>query len=154
MKSIYTALKGKGLGNLLRRGTRIAGRYGLTPKKMDRALSQFSTVLERFQCGATWPITTVALERNARIISKYWDQNIEFGERNLPLGFFDASKLPTFDRYPVVQQIQQTMWALTKKLETTPDVPSPRRASVRVYDTWQALVARVSLNLHTVITRL
>lgn len=81
----------------------------------------------------------------------FWDQNLQFGESNLPLGFFDANKLPTFDRYPIAQKIQQAMWVLTKKLEVTPGVPSPRRASVRVYQSWQALVARVSLNLHVAI---
>lgn len=78
VKSIYTALRGKGLGNFLRRGTRIAGRYGLTPRKMDRALAWFAAVLEQFQCGATFPITAVALERNAHIIAKYLARDIEF----------------------------------------------------------------------------
>jgi len=82
----------------------------------------------------------------------FWDQNLEFGERNFSLGFFDANKLPTFEHYPVIQQIQQAMWALTKKLEVTPDVLSPQRASLRVYRTWQALVARVSFNLYTAIS--
>lgn len=83
----------------------------------------------------------------------FWDQNIEFGERNLPLGFFDPNKLPTLDRYPVIQQIQDAMWALTKKLEATPDVRSRHRASLRAYRTWQALVARVSFNLYKAISR-
>ena len=82
-----------------------------------------------------------------------WEQNLEFGERNLPSGFFDANKIPTFDPYPLVQRIQQTMWALTKKLEVTPDAPTPPRASTRVYRNWQDLIRRVSFNLYTVLSR-
>lgn len=76
-----------------------------------------------------------------------WDQNLDFGERNLPLGFFDVNKIPTFDQYPLIQRVQNTMWALCEKLKVTPKVPLPRRASVRVYATWRDLVARVSFNL-------
>ncbi len=81
----------------------------------------------------------------------FWDDNVLFGERNLPLGFIDPGKLPTFNRYPLVQNIQQTMWALTKKLEVTPEAPSPQKASLRVFRTWRALVNRVSLNLHLAV---
>jgi hypothetical protein len=76
-----------------------------------------------------------------------WSENLKFGQKNLPLGFFDVNKLPTLDRYPLVQNIQNTMWALREKLKVTPKVPLPRRASMRVYDTWRDLVARVSFNL-------
>ena len=76
-----------------------------------------------------------------------WNENVAFGERNVPRGFLDANKLPNFDRYPVVQNINQSMWVLLKKLEATPDAPRIHRASTRVYRDWQAFVDRVSLNL-------
>jgi len=78
----------------------------------------------------------------------YWDENLSFFKRNLPYGFIDSAKLPTFNRYPLVQKIQNAMWELTKKLETTPGVPSPKKASVRVYCSWKDLVSRVSFNLY------
>jgi hypothetical protein len=37
----------------------------------------------------------------------YWDENVRFGNRNLPQGFFDADKLPTFDRYEIAQRVCQ-----------------------------------------------
>jgi hypothetical protein len=80
-----------------------------------------------------------------------WEENLKFGERNLPLGFFDVNKLPTFDRYPLVQDVQNTMWTLGEKLKVTPKILLPRRASVRAYATWRALVERVSFNLFTVL---
>ena len=82
----------------------------------------------------------------------FWDQNLELGDKHLSLGFFDVNKIPTFDRYPLVQRIQDTMWALTKKLEATPNLPSPKRASVRIYRTWERLVDRVSFNLHVALS--
>jgi hypothetical protein len=84
---------------------------------------------------------------------RFWDQNVEFGRRNLSIGFVDANKIPTLDRYPLVQRIQQTMWALTKKLQVTHDAPAPSRASTRIYKTWPALINRVSFNLQTTLAR-
>ncbi len=78
MNPIAVALKGKGLSKLLQRWTRITRRYGLTHAKMDRALSQFAEILGQFGYSATFPITSVALQRNPRTIHKYLDQGIEF----------------------------------------------------------------------------
>lgn len=80
-----------------------------------------------------------------------WPENLKFGERNLPFGFFDVNKLPTWHRYPLIKNIQNTMWALSEKLKVTPKVPSTRGASMRVYATWRDLVARVSFNLWTAL---
>ncbi len=80
-----------------------------------------------------------------------WPENLKFAERNLPLGFFDVNKLPALDRYPLVQNIQNTMWVLHEKLKVTAKVPLPRRASVRIYATWRDLVVRVSFNIRTAL---
>jgi len=78
MNSIAVALRGKGFRKLLSRGTRILQRYGLTAAKVDREMDRFVDLLHRFECGATWPITTVALKRNPEIIEGYQAQGIEF----------------------------------------------------------------------------
>jgi peptidoglycan/xylan/chitin deacetylase (PgdA/CDA1 family) len=78
MNPISVAVKGKGPLNFLRRGVSIARHYGLTPGKMERALVQFVTVLRRFGCGATFPITAVALQRTPHIVRKYQAQGVEF----------------------------------------------------------------------------
>ena len=36
-----------------------------------------------------------SLDRHAR---RYWPENLEFGKRNIPKGFFDANKSPGLDR--------------------------------------------------------
>jgi len=84
----------------------------------------------------------------------YWIENKEFGRRNLPLGFFDANKLPNLDRYRVVQRVNSTMWRLKKRIEVTPGAPVIRKASVRIYRDWKSLVTRVSYNLMLVLSKL
>jgi peptidoglycan/xylan/chitin deacetylase (PgdA/CDA1 family) len=76
--SILFAIRAKGMGAFLRRARDLVGKYGFTPGKMDRALAMFSEILEQFGCGATFPLTTVALKRNSDVIVKYLDRNIEF----------------------------------------------------------------------------
>jgi peptidoglycan/xylan/chitin deacetylase (PgdA/CDA1 family) len=92
MNSISVAIKGKGLFNFLRRTVTIAKRYGGNAELMDCALAQFVSVLHHFGCSATFPITSVALARNPKVITKYQEQGIEFaihGYRHL-----DHSQLP------------------------------------------------------------
>ncbi len=76
--SIAFAARAKGPFALLKRARSIANRYGLTPAKMDQALRLFVQILQRFDCGASFPLTTVVLKRNSDMIAKYLDQNIEF----------------------------------------------------------------------------
>jgi hypothetical protein len=84
----------------------------------------------------------------------FWQENIEFGKRNFPKGFFDANKLPTFDRYEVSQRIQQAMWMLRSRLELTPGAPRVRSASIRIYRDWQALIERLTANLRSLTQKL
>ena len=76
--TILFAVRAKGVGAFLRRARSLVGKYGVTSRKMDRSLGMFSELLEQFGCGASFPLTTVALERNSDAITKYLDRNIEF----------------------------------------------------------------------------
>ena len=76
--SIAFAARAKGWFALSRRARSVVSRYGLTPAKMDRALHRFADTLSCFDCGASFPLTTVALKRNSETITKYLDRNIEF----------------------------------------------------------------------------
>jgi hypothetical protein len=75
---IIIATRGKGPSALVERAYNIYNRYGLTSTKMKLALSLFSQILKRFNCGASFAITAVVLKRHHRLIAKYFDQNIEF----------------------------------------------------------------------------
>ena len=75
---IALAARAKGPLALARRAGSIIDRYGLTPAKMDQALYVFAQTIGRFGCGASFPLTAVALKRNRATIARYLDQNIEF----------------------------------------------------------------------------
>lgn len=105
----------------------------------QRVISAYSAFAEDYRSGAISP-------RNPRE-RELWDENVKFGERNVPRGFFDPNKVPNFNRYPIAQQVSQTMWMLVKKLEVTPGAPQVRRASTRVYRDWQSFIESVSFNL-------
>jgi hypothetical protein len=109
----------------------------------DRLASAFTTFSEDYKKGTVVPRS----EREREL----WDANLAFGERNIPRGFFDANKVPNFERYLVAQQVNQAMWALLKKLEATAGAPKVRRASTRVYRDWHSFIQRVSLNLQAAL---
>jgi peptidoglycan/xylan/chitin deacetylase (PgdA/CDA1 family) len=77
-RPVAFAARAKGPLALLKRAHSITNRYGLTPAKMDRALHLFAQTLGRFDCGASFPLTAVALKRNSGTIAKYLDHDIEF----------------------------------------------------------------------------
>ena len=58
MNPISIALKGKRLSAFLRRAVSISFRYGITPRKMERALAQYVAVLHQFGIGASFAITS------------------------------------------------------------------------------------------------
>jgi peptidoglycan/xylan/chitin deacetylase (PgdA/CDA1 family) len=76
--AITLALGAKGRFGFLGRMKMIAQRYGLTPSKMETALDMFCDVLQRFGCGASFPVTAVALERSPDVLHKYCGRGIEF----------------------------------------------------------------------------
>jgi hypothetical protein len=78
MNPFRVSAAGKGIAGMLKRLIVIGSRYGLTTASMDRLLAHFTHLLSEFNCGATFPITTVTLAHNKNIIKKYQAQNIEF----------------------------------------------------------------------------
>lgn len=111
----------------------------------QRVTSAFANFSADYRSGAVTP-------RNPHE-RHLWDENLVFGMRNIPQGFFDPNKIPNFDRYPVAQQLSQSMWVLVKKLEVTPGAPEVSRASTRVYRDWQSFIERVSFNLMAALRR-
>jgi peptidoglycan/xylan/chitin deacetylase (PgdA/CDA1 family) len=78
MNPLSTAIKGKGLAMLLRRGIALSKHYGLTPERMNAALAELVALLQDFGCSATFPVTAVALQRSPDAIRAYSDLGIEF----------------------------------------------------------------------------
>jgi hypothetical protein len=61
MQSVLFSIRFKGFLKYLKRGQAIVRSYGLTPSKTVQALDQFVQILQGFHCGATFPITAVAV---------------------------------------------------------------------------------------------
>jgi hypothetical protein len=86
--------------------------------------------------------------------SLYWKENLEFAKRNAPLGFLDANKVPTLNRYPAAQRLNNSMALLVRRLDATKDAPKVRKASLRVYKDWPSFIERLSFNLFDLGNRL
>jgi hypothetical protein len=111
----------------------------VSPSLFQRVISAFDQFSFDYRSGAVTPRTQWERE--------LWNENLIFGARNIPKGFFDPNKIPNFDRYPVAKQVSQSMWMLVKKLEITPDAPKVKRATMRIYRDWQSFIEKVSFNL-------
>jgi peptidoglycan/xylan/chitin deacetylase (PgdA/CDA1 family) len=72
---------------------------------MDGALKLFVKTLQKYGCGATFPITTAALARNGRVIEMYQAQNIEFAMHGL--FHVDYSQLPLAEQNNHIEQARQ-----------------------------------------------
>lgn len=112
----------------------------------------FESMAETFEKWKEDYMKTSVSPRNS-IEQGYWTENIKLVERNINFGFMDANKLPTLERYPLAQKLNHTMWALRARLEVTANISVPKKASLRVYRSWNALVERVSFNLLTAMRR-
>lgn len=112
----------------------------------------FESIVETFEKWKEDDNNEVVLPRNPTE-QYYWIENMKFAEKNIGLGFMDANKLPTLKQYPLAQKLNNTIWALRARLEVTGSIPVPKKASLRVYRSWRALVERVSFNLLTATLR-
>jgi len=80
----------------------------------------------------------------------YWEENINrLVPDNISRGFIDKHLIP--NRYPSTQNISQAMYILGEKLKVTARAPQVRKASVRVYRSWDAFIAQISLNFWTTL---
>jgi len=77
----------------------------------------------------------------------YWPNNYREVPKNIKRGFIDTIKIPNRSLYPTAQNVNNTMWKLVKKLEITPNAPSPKNASIRCFSSWHSFVQQNSLNL-------
>ena len=110
----------------------------------QRTTSEFASFSDDYASGDVSPRSLT--ER------RIWEENIKFGTRNIPRGFFDPRKVPNRAQYPVASLVSQSMWALVRKLEITAAAPRVQRASVRVYRDWQSFVGRVTFNLMAAVS--
>jgi hypothetical protein len=76
-----------------------------------------------------------------------WDNNKLYCPLGLERGFIDPHKIPTWSRYPEAQAVIDALWSVHEKLKATPDAPSVRKVSMRVYREWNTFVRQMAINL-------
>lgn len=76
---------------------------------------------------------------------RFWKDNLDRVPGNIRRGFIDPYKVPL--RYKVVQDVEQALWLLREKLTRTPPTLTIKRASLRVYRSWEAYARQQELNL-------
>ena len=87
------AASGQGIFSLLKRLFKSRQRYGLSPSKVDEALTRFSTSLRWYNARATLPITVSVLAQHLDLIYKYQEQGLEFTAYGLPKSDFNRLSL-------------------------------------------------------------
>ena len=114
--------------------------FSVISSPLFHLLSQsFSRFVDDFRSGRVLPSTGKEAE--------LWPENVKVCRRNIRRGFLDSNKIPDHRYYPVVKKVSTAMWYLQKRLAETPEAPSVKYTSVRVYRCWQSFVDQVSLNL-------
>ena len=78
----------------------------------------------------------------------FWDENVKVVSNSLQRGFVDSNKIPTFNRYPISQDISQAMWLLKHKLDISASAPTIRKATIRVYNSWHCFHKQVLTNFN------
>jgi hypothetical protein len=78
LQLVTNSIRAKGGAVFFQRLRNITQRYGMTLNAMEHSLQQFTEVLGKFDCKATFPITAVTLHRHARTIAEYRLPNIEY----------------------------------------------------------------------------
>ncbi len=155
MNPLVIATQGKGVLGALRRAGTIRERYGVTAERTNRILAHFVSLLQQYECGATFPITAATLARSTGVIAEYQPQKIEFAVH----GYYhvDHTRLP-FDR-----QLEQfaAARALFKErgircdgfrapyLRTNPETLTAIERAGFVYDSSQALAYHVPAEVAT-----
>ena len=76
-----------------------------------------------------------------------WPSNKTHVPKIISKGFIDTKYIPNRASYPVTKRIHNLMWLMVKKLQITDDAPSPEKASIRCYSSWESFVRQASLNL-------
>jgi hypothetical protein len=77
----------------------------------------------------------------------FWQDNNLRGPKLIQRGFLDQKMIPNRKGYPITQMMSEAMYLLTQKLKITASAPTPERASIRCYSSWDSFVRQMTLNL-------
>lgn len=113
----------------------------------------FSKLTDEFRCFNE-DYSSGKIQPRNKNQKRYWPQNIPVCANNLKRGFLDTNKIPSYDRYPTVQNINNSMWFITDKLGKLEDSLQIAKSSAHVYENWKTFVDQCTLNLFHTTKRL
>jgi hypothetical protein len=115
--------------------------------------SLFQKVTEAFVTWETDVERNRVKPRNPREAG-FWKENLRVVRDGIGLGFIDPYKIPTWTRYPISAQIQETLYVTGEKLKVTSTAPRFSKISLRVYRNWDTFFRHLSLNFSFTIRSL
>lgn len=77
---------------------------------------------------------------------RFWADNLKRLPDNIARGFIDPYKVPSWVKYPKVANIMDTLYLLHERLKVTPEAPTVKKATLRVYRDWNAFFQHMCLN--------
>ena len=82
--------------------------------------------------------------------ARFWMDNHKRVPKTLERGFIDPHLIPLLEKYPLAIKIIDGTDMLVKKMSVTPGAFQPSKASIRVYEDWNAFVRQAAINLKSV----
>jgi hypothetical protein len=85
---------------------------------------------------------------------RFWRENLKRLPENIVRGFIDPYKIPSWNRYRSVVDVQQTLFLLGERLKATSEAPNVKLVTLRVYKDWRSFYGQMSLNLSLTVASL
>lgn len=111
----------------------------ITNKLFDKCVFAFALWSDDFSKGIVSPMNSAE--------KFYWEENLKTVPNNISKGFIDPYKIPLRDKYKIAQIIENTLWMLKERLIRTKFAPQIKRATLRVYKSWDAFLNQLRINL-------
>ena len=133
--------------------------WSLAPQKLGKPFDESSDLdifvvsnplfqkLKNDFCHWSSDFESGRLRARSKYEQELWNDNKTRGAKLIGRGFMDNWLIPNFSNYPTATKMSDTMSRLVEKLKATPNVPSPPKASVRCYSSWDSFVRQMLLNL-------
>lgn len=92
------------------------------------------------------------LRPNSSAQLRYWPANLETCTNTIRRGFIDVNKIPAHSQFLKTQTLNNSMFLIRDKLFKFQNI-SVRKASVRIYKSWDAFLRQLKFNTEFVIRK-
>lgn len=116
----------------------------ISSKLFDSCRNEFEIWKREYTEGTAFPKNE--RERN------FWNNNKVEVAGTIKRGFIDSNKIP--NRYPVINNMNNSLWRLQEKMGTTENAPEFTKASIRIYENWTAFRRQLQITFNYLIGKL